>query len=238
MIPAHRLAVLCLVAAVVGVAACAKTQVTDRETPYSGRMPKPNHIWVYDFVSHSENVPAESALAGHPAVESAPQTPEQIELGRKIGTDVARELVAEIQAMGLPAEHAASESRLGAGDLVIRGYLLSVEAGSELERVAVGMGKGNAELKTAVEGFLVTAQGLRKLGGGTVDSGGSKTPGSAVPLAVAIATHNPLGLIVSTGVKLHAEKTGAATIQGKAEDTAKEIAMQLEPRFREQGWIP
>lgn len=56
-----------------------------------------------------------------------------------------------------------------------------------------------------------------------------RTSGTAVPLAVVIATRNPLGLIVSTGVKLHDEKTGAATIEGKAKDSAKEIAMQLEP---------
>lgn len=238
MVPTHRLPVVWIAAAVVAVAACAKTQVTDRETLYSGKVPRPSHIWVYDFVAQPEDVPTHSALAGHPAVTSAPQTQEQVALGRDIGAEVAGELVAAIQAMGLPAERATSESALGVGDLVIRGYLLSVEAGSEVERVAVGMGKGNAELKTAVEGFLVTAQGLRKLGSADVGSGGGKTPGAAVPLAVAIATHNPLGLMVSTGVKLHEEKTGAATIHGKAKDTAREIAAQLEPRFREQGWIP
>jgi hypothetical protein len=121
---------------------------------------------------------------------------------------------------------------------VIRGTLLTVEAGSATERVAIGMGKGNAVLKAAVEGFLVTEQGLRKLGSGTVDTEGGKTPGAAVPLAVALATKNPLGLIVSTGVKLHEEETGAATIQGKAKDVATEIATQLEQRFRQEGWIP
>ena len=70
---------------------------------------------------------------------------------------------------------------------------------------------------------------------GTLDSAGSKTPGAAVPLAVAIATKNPLGLIVSTGVKLHGEQTGSSTIQGKARETATEIAAQLKPRFQEQG---
>ena len=84
----------------------------------------------------------------------------------------------------------------------------------------------------------MTDQGLRKLGGGTLDSNDSKTPGAAASLAVAVATKNPLGLIVSTGMKLHGEETGSSTIQGKARDTAKEIAAQLKPRFQEQGWIP
>jgi len=58
-----------------------------------------------------------------------------------------------------------------------------------------------------------------------------------VPLVVALATKNPLGLIVSTGVKLHGEETGSSTIHGKAKDVAKEIADQLRPRFEQQGWI-
>ena len=58
-----------------------------------------------------------------------------------------------------------------------------------------------------------------------------------MPLVVALATKNPLGLIVSTGVKVHGEMTGSSTIQGKAKETAKEIAKQLKPRFQEQGWI-
>jgi len=224
--------------AVVVLAACAKTQVTGRQTLYQGKLARPDHIFVYDFAATPQDVPSDSALANHPSVASVPQTPQQIELGREIGADVAKALVSDIVAMGLPAERGTNESALGVGDLVIRGYLLSVEAGSAVERVAIGLGKGNAELKTAVEGFLVTDQGLRKLGSGTLDSDDSKTPGAAVPLVVALATKNPLGLIVSTGVKLHAEQTGSSTIQGKAKETADTIAEQLKPRFQEQGWIP
>jgi hypothetical protein len=224
--------------AVLALAACAKTQVTGRQTLYQGKLPRPDHIFVYDFVATPEDVPSDSALANHPSVASAPQTPQQIELGREIGAELAKALAADIVAMGLPAERGTSASALGVGDIVIRGYLLSVDPGSATERVAIGMGKGNAELKTAVEGFEVTDQGLRKLGSGTLDSDDSKTPGAAVPLVVALATKNPLGLIVSTGVKLHGEETGSSTIQGKARDTAKAIAEQLKPRFQEQGWIP
>ena len=224
--------------AVLALAACAETQVTERQTLYQGKLPRPDHIFVHDFVATPEDVPSDSALANHPSVASTPQTAQQIELGREIGVELAKALVAEIDAMGLPAERGTSDSALGVGDLVIRGYLLSVEAGSAVERVTIGLGKGNAELKTAVEGFLVTDHGLRKLGSGTLDSGDSKTPGAALPLAVAIATKNPLGLIVSTGVKAYGEESGSSTIQGKAKDTAHAIAEQLKPRFQEQGWIP
>ena len=83
----------------------------------------------------------------------------------------------------------------------------------------------------------MTAQGLRKLGSGTLDSGGSKGPGEALSLGVALATHNPVGLIVTSGVKVYGEASGKSTIEGRAEATAKEIADIIRPRFQEQGWV-
>jgi hypothetical protein len=219
------------------VAACANVKVTDRQELVTEKLPRPDHIFVHDFAATPEDVPSESALAGQASAGSPPQTAEQIALGREIGAELANALVAQIAGMGLPAEHATSQTPLELGDLVIRGYLLTVQAGSATERVAIGMGEGAAELKVAVEGFEVTDHGLRKLGSGSLDTSASKSPGAAVPLVVAIATKNPLGLIISTGVKLHGEETGSSTIHGKAQDVAKEIAAQLRPRFEQQGWI-
>jgi hypothetical protein len=217
-------------------AACARVTVSDREILVDERAQRPRTIWVYEFVAIPEDVHETSALAGQ-AHESAPQTPEQIALAREIGAEVARALAGEIDAMGLHAEHVTTEPVLEIGDLAIRGTLLSVVEGSAAERVAIGMGEGAAELKAAVEGFQMTANGLRKVGGGTLDTSAGKSPGAAVPLVVALATKNPLGLIVSTGVKLHGEQTGSSTIHGKAKEVAKAIADQLRPRFEKQGWI-
>jgi hypothetical protein len=38
-------------------------------------------------------------------------------------------------------------------DILIRGYLVSIQEGSAAKRVAIGFGSGASELKTAVEGF-------------------------------------------------------------------------------------
>ena len=99
------------------------------------------------------------------------------------------------------------------------------------------MGAGASELKTAVEGYQMTAHGLRKLGSGTVDSGGSKGPGAAVGVAGLVASGNPAGLIISTGMKVYGEESGSAKIQGRAQATAQEIAGVLQQRFQQQGWI-
>lgn len=83
----------------------------------------------------------------------------------------------------------------------------------------------------------MTARGLRKLGFGTVDAGGSNTPGAALGLATFAATANPAGLIISSGAKVYGEASGSSKIEGRAKATAKEIADVLKQRFQDQGWI-
>jgi hypothetical protein len=192
---------------------------------------------VYDFAATPAEVPAASALAGQPIEHATPQTPEQIELGRKLGAQIAAQLVEEIREMALPAKRASSQTTPETNDIVLRGYLLSIEEGSGTKRVAIGFGYGASELTTAVEGFQMTAQGLRKLGSGKVNASGGKTPGGAVGVVALIATANPVGLIVGGGIKAYGEYSGTSKVEGRAKDTAKGIMEVLKKRFQEEGWI-
>ena len=232
----HSRIVSCLFALVV-VAGCASTKVTNRQILVNEKLPRPGHILVYDFVATSADVPADSALAGKVSDPSTPQTAEQVELGRQLGAQIAAQLVEEIRALGLPAERASRGTRMQVNDVMIRGYLVSIDQGSAVERVAIGFGAGGSELKTVVEGYQMTAQGLRKLGSGTVDAGGGKTPGAALGVVGLIATANPAGLIISTGTKVYGEASGSSKVEGRAKATAKEIGDQLKLRFQRQGWI-
>ena len=225
--------VSCLIA-IVMVGGCASTKVTDREILVTEKVPRPDNILIYDFAATPADVPADSSLA---AAASTPQTPEQIETGRKVGAAIATQVAEKVRRMGLPAEHASRQSTPQINDIVIRGYLLSVSEGSTAKRVAIGFGAGSSELSVAVEGYQMTAQGLRRVGSGTGTSGGSKTPGSAVPAGAALATGNPIGLIVVTGIKGYGEVSGSSRLEGRVEKIAQEIAKQMEPRFRDQGWI-
>lgn len=228
---------LCLFALVI-LAGCASTKVTERQSDIGAeKLPRPDRIIVYDFAATPADVPADSTIAGQYAQHSTPQTAEQIETGRKLGAQIAKELVAEIQGMGLPAVQATGQPAPSVNDIVIKGYLVSVEEGSAGKRVLIGFGSGNAELKTIIEGYQMTAQGLRRLGSGELDAGGSKTPGVLVPLAVAAATANPIGLIVGGAVKLHGETSGSDTIEGSAKRTAEAIGKQLQGAFQKHGWI-
>ena len=143
-------AVLIALAALTG---CAKVQVSDRQELVSEKLPRPDHIYVYDFAGTPGDVQPESSFSASAAVQSEQQTQEDIALNREVGAELAEALTKEISAMGLPAVHASSETAIEVGAIVIHGTLLSVGQGSEAERVAIGMGKGAAELKVAVEGF-------------------------------------------------------------------------------------
>ena len=218
-------------------AGCASTEVSDRQRLVTEKLPRPGHIWVYDFAATPAEVPAASALAGQPLEHAKPQTPEQIELGRKLGAQIAAQLVEEIREMALPAKRASSQTTPETNDIVLRGYLLSIEEGSGTKRVAIGLGYGASELTTAVEGFQMTSQGLRKLGSGKVNASGGKTPGGAVGVVALIATANPVGLIVGGGIKAYGEYSGSSKVEGRAKDTAKGIMEVLKKRFQEEGWI-
>jgi len=228
--------VLCLlvIATIVG---CASSTITSRQEYQGGKIARPEHIIVYDFAATPADVPSDSAVAGQTTEHSTPQTAEQIAAGRQVGAEIAQVLVQEIQGMGLPAERGSSQTLMQIGDLVIKGSLLSINEGSAAERVVIGFGSGASELKVAVEGFLMTDRGLRKLGSGTADSSGSKSPGAALGVVGAVATANPAGLIISTGMKVYGEESGGSTIEGRAKDMAKEIADKLQVKFKEQGWI-
>jgi hypothetical protein len=228
--------VSCLFAALVA-AGCASTKVTNRQELVSDILPRPAHIWVYDFAATPADVPADSVLAGEPNLDTTPQTAEQIAEGRKLGSQIATELVAQIRALGMPAEQAGPGTKPQLNDLVLRGYLLSIKEGSAAKRVAIGFGSGASQLRTMVEGFQVTAQGQRKLGSGTVSAGGSKTPGAVLGLAAFAATANPAGLILSSGMKVYGEASGSSKVEGRAKSTAKEISDVLKQRFQDQGWI-
>ena len=216
---------------------CASTKVTKNPMLVNEKLPRPGHILVYDFVATPADVPADSAIAGKFTEHPAPQTAEQIEAGRKAGADIAAQLVEQVKGMGLPGERASAQKKPQINDIVIRGYLLSIDEGSADKRVAVGFGSGASDLKVAVEGFQMTDQGLRKLGSGTVDSGGGKTPGASVGLASLLVTGNPVGLIVGGGMKVYGEKSGSSKIEGRVKQTVKEISDQLKLRFQQQGWI-
>ncbi len=232
----HPTALIACLLALFFVAGCATTKVTDREELVQGKIPRPGTIWVYAFAATAADVPTNSALAGE-AIDTTPQSAEQIALGMKLGDEIATELVGQIRDLGMHAAQASPDTKLQINDLIIRGYLLSVKEGNAAERVAIGFGAGKSSLSTLVEGYQQTATGLRKLGSGNVNAGGGKSPGVVLGVATFLATKNPAGLIINAGMQTYGVASGKDSVTGRAKATASEISDVLKQRFQEQGWI-
>jgi hypothetical protein len=219
------------------IAGCAKTKFTDHKMLAINQIFRPERIWVYDYATTLDDLPTYSELAEQYSKNSPAQTLRQIETGRKIGAEIAKQLVDQIRSMGMAADHGSNTSAAQLNDIVIHGYILSIDEGGAVKRLGIGFGLGGSELKVLAEGFQFTSQGMRKLGSGSTDSSGSKGPGAALGATALAVTGNPIGLIVSSGLKIYGEATGNATVEGRAKQTVDEIATQLKIRFQQQGWI-
>jgi hypothetical protein len=62
--------------ALVVVAGCASTQVTQQTPMVSRWLPRPNQIYVYDFIADPAQVPANSSIPADLAAPSTPPTAE------------------------------------------------------------------------------------------------------------------------------------------------------------------
>jgi hypothetical protein len=234
----HAMAGAALVGAMLAlllIGGCAKTTVSDRQYYEGPRLARPARVIVYDFAASASDLPAGYDVAI--AAPAAEQTPDDVSLGRKLGAEIAKNLVTDLQEAGLPAVQAAGQPPPQLNDITIVGYFVSVDSGSIAKRFAIGFGAGAPELRTVAEAYVMSNKGLRRLEAEELNSTGPKGPGEALPLAVAVASGNPIGLIVSSAVKVGGEVSGMSTIEGSAKRTAKEIADQVKTGARRQGWI-
>ena len=230
--------IVCTAFALAMVVSCASTEMTERKSRIgSKKIAKPDRIYVFPFASTPADVPSWAVGAGKHVPPSKPPTPEELKVGREIGDLVAKELVTEIQKMGLVSLNGGPQSRPQPNDVLLTGYFESVEEGSTIKRVGLGFGSGATELTTSVEGYQMTKTGPQLIGTTKYEQEGGKTPGIIVPLAVLAATANPIGLVVMGGAKVAMEVTGKSKIEGAAQRTAEAIAEQIKVRIKEQGWI-
>jgi hypothetical protein len=221
------------------LAGCASSEITQRQSfAAQERMPRPGRIIVYDIQAVATDISPTAAITGHYSLPQTPQTAQETQLGRQLGAQVADSLVRKIRNMGMPAQRARQGPPPQLGDVLITGQFITIKKGDRASRVIIGFGVGRGELKTHIEGYLVTATGHRLLGTRDVGTAGGKKPGLLVPGIVAAVTSNPAGLIVSSVLGVRGERiTRSETLEGAAKRTTDEIAKELKKIFRRQGWI-
>jgi hypothetical protein len=219
--------------------ACASTdaEVTQQRSDTSA-LPYPQAIYVYDFAVKPAEVPPGSTAAPRlvGAIDDPDRTPEREALEREIAGVLARRLVAELQALGLPATRWRGTPPKNANSYTLEGQFLTIDEGNALERMIIGFGVGGTELRVLVQAYHVQDGRRTLLGEAEVSSQSSRKPGLAATLPIGGAISGiTTAAAVSTGVGVVSEIN--ADVRKGAEDTADAIVELLKPRMEAQGWF-
>ena len=222
------------VAALVLLSACASTQVAEpTRTAAAETVARPDRVLVHDFVGTPTDLPPDSRIAQFQG-QQAPQTPQQVELGRKLGRLVADNLVTQLNAAGITAQRADAAGAPRLGDGVIRGVFVTADEGNRTKRVLIGFGAGATNLQTLVEAFVQTDQGLQSLGSTQVAAAGGKLPGVLVPVGLSATAVTA----ATSGASNVLQERGPESIEGAAQRTAQGIAKVVMDEYRIRGWTP
>ncbi len=236
-----RIKIIRLIAASAAACAllgCASAKVTERRAHAAGdQLPRPSRIIVHNIAATPADIPPDSPLKGFYDKRATPQSAKEVDLGRKLGSWVAQELVKEILALGMPAERAGSGPPPGNNDVLIKGAFVSVDKGSRAARMLIGFGAGAAKLETYVAGYQITPQGPRLLGEGQVTAKGGKMPGMIVPVAGGAAMGTAATSAAISGGLNVVQEAGPESMTAAAKRTAKQIAKRLAEAFERYGWL-
>jgi hypothetical protein len=221
------------------VVACAPTQIKT-VSEYSGKLSRPDRILVYDFATSPDDVDVTKGIIPEleNLIKKEPRTKEEKAVGRAVANALSKELVKEIQNLGLPAERAAGKPPVAGNILEIDGQFLSIDEGNRTERVIIGFGLGRTDVKTNVQVYDATATDRRIVEKFITTAKSGRKPGMAVFVgAGALAGHAAVSTLVSGGVSAASEKF-SANVEADAKRTANDIAKKLGQFFVEQEWIP
>ena len=228
------LALLIVFSFTISCASSTKLMVHQKYLPVE-ESKKPNRIIIFNFAATPDDIHPSDAITGYYRKRAEDQTDEEIQIGRELGSILAKELVKEIRKTGLPAEHDEEGAAPGMGDLLIQGEFVSIDPGNKTKRLLIGFGAGAGKLETHVELYQITAEGPRLVGKKVIEARGGKMPGLIVPVASAAA--GPAFVPVIFGGAIAARELLPKTLQAAGKGTAKEIAKILSKRFAELGWL-
>ena len=226
-------------AALLLVASCGPSKVKTTEE-YSGKLPRPDRILVYDFAVSPDEIKQDTGLSAEivDAVKDTPKTAAELKIGHTVANAFAKELVKEIQGFGLPAERAAGAPSTAKGTLLIEGQFVSIDQGNRTERVVIGFGAGRSDVKAHVQVYEITAEGQQEVEQMQADSKSGRKPGMALMMGIGAVTGH---LLTSAAVSGTVSATGEVSwekVEADARRGAKKVAKELGQFFVKQEWIP
>jgi hypothetical protein len=220
-------------------ASCGTTKVKTTEK-YSGKLPRPDRILVYDFAASPDEIKLDTGLSADiaRAVEGKPRTADELKIGHAAAGALAKELVKGIQGFGLPAERAAGIPPTSGNTLLIHGQLLSIDQGNRTERVVIGLGAGRTSVKANVQVYEMTAEGKQKVEQLQADAKSGRKPGMAEMMGIGAVAGTLATSAAVSGTVSAAGEASWETVEADARRLAKKVAKELGQFFVEQGWMP
>ncbi len=220
------------------LAGCAPSSV---QTDYESvpKLNRPTSILVYDFAVSADEVQLDSGLVGKVEAKTSHQTrtQQELEVGHHVAATISKELVTEINAMGMPARRAFGAPRSWGDVMVVEGQISSIDEGNQAERVTIGLGTGASDVEARVQLYATNPGGLEVVETFTTSMKSGYMPGMAETMgAGAIGGHLAVAAVAGAGLHAVSEKL-SGDVDAEARRTAKAIAKQLRGYFETQGWV-
>ncbi len=202
------------------MAGCAPTGVqTISESTGEEPLPTPARVLIYDFAVSPQEVSLDSAIGKRLArlMGGTPQTEEQLKVGRAVADALAKNLVKDIQKLGLPAERYAGALTTAGNVLVIEGQFLTIDESNQLRQAVIGLGASGTKVRTQVQVYQVTLMGRRLVEEFVTTAQSSRKPGMA----------ETMGARAATAAAVSGEVTAATASSQMAEVDARRAADKI-----------
>jgi hypothetical protein len=215
---------------------CTKAGVQNIREDRSVSLPRPARVIVFDFDTGAADVVVSTSplRSARRATGLSVQEPDL--LGDAVADALARRLVADVGAIGLPAERAARAALPAVNDVVIQGQFVRIDEGSQTRRLLLGFGVSGTELRTQVEIFQVTAAGWRPIQQFDTVATGSRLPAMGPVLAAGAVAGNVVGSATGTSAPGVLGDDLRVSIDADARRTSEQISKRLSELSSAQRW--
>jgi len=197
-------------------------------------LPRPGVVLVYDFAVFPEDVVVDTL--GSAFISDSTRQSEGAKIAYATANALSEHLVAKLRERGIAAERANASRVPPLNAIALKGQFLTIDAGSRVKRMTIGLGVGSTELRAHVQAYQATSRGLVRIAEAEAEAKGSKMPGMAVPMAGGAAMGTLAASAVISGGMNIVKETRVA-LNPDAERMAESIAERAEAFYRRQGWL-
>jgi hypothetical protein len=222
-----------VLAAIVG--GCAKAVVDISEKPEL-TLPKPDKIVVNDFAVTPDEVKLDKGIAATIYRDAQGRTLTENEklAGKHLANKLSEKIVEGLNKDGIPAVRGKGSVWVPTpSTATLTGQFVTVDQGNQSERVWIGFGVGNDEVRTNCQ----VIQDGKLVAKGSTRTEGSLKPGMIVGLASGSAA-GTVGASAAMGLAgAGLSETFLAGVDADATRTANEIVKKIHGYYVERGWL-